>query len=324
MAIEIKYQTKQEFKKYQLTSKVKIENVTYELDESEPVRHGGNSFVLKAYREYDTKTEYAIKFMLQGKKNERKLIKKINDAYQKSDSFIRIIAEDRVEFSEFSYSNMSDYRSDENAKKLTIDKTCYVMPYTSINLREYMCDNEVSFNDIKYYLLQLAKGLAELHKLNIKHLDIKPDNLLFGNGNFIYADFGSATTSAQCKTSDCSNTWPIPEYIEPCIDMRSTKIDAKKTDIFELGCIFYYLITKQFPIGYQTKGLDKLQVDRVLIKIIEEMLEYNQSSRLNDGEELYKRIAEYVGSSKKERQFNSTKHNILEVYNCMKRVFKFT
>lgn len=324
MAIEIKYQTKQEFKKYKLTSKIEIENVIYELDESEPVRHGGNSFVLKAYKEYDTTTEYAIKVMLQGKKNERKLIKKINETYKESDSFIRIISEDRVEFLEFSYENISDFRSDENSTKNIIDKTCYVMPYSSNNLREYMCDNEVNFNDIKYYLLQLAKGLAELHKLNIKHLDIKPDNLLFGNGNFIYADFGSATTNAQCKTSDCSNTWPIPEYIEPCIDMRSTKIDAKKTDVFELGCIFYYLITRQFPIGFQNRGLDKLQVDRVLVKIIEEMLEYNQSNRLNDGEELYKRIADYVGSTKQERQFNSVKQNIIESYNCIKKFFKLT
>jgi len=321
MAIEVKYQTKHEFKKYKIASKIEIANIIYEFDISELPKHGGNSFVLKAYKEYDTTTEYAIKFMLQGKKSERKLIKKINEAYKESDSFIRIIGEGKVKFSEFSYEDISDYRSDENSTKAIIEKTCYVMPYTGTNLREYMCDNEVSLNDIKYYLLQLAKGLAELHKLNIKHLDIKPDNLLFGNGNFIYADFGSATTSLQCKTSDCSNTWPIPEYIEPCIDMRTTKIDAKKTDIFELGCIFHYLVTRQFPIGHQSRELEKLKIDKTLAKIIEEMLSYNQLNRLKDGEELYKRIVEYAGSTKHEEQYNSIKQNIVEAYNCIKRIF---
>lgn len=321
MAIEIFYQTKNDYKKYKISSKIKIEGIVYELDESEPVKHGGNSFVLKAYKQYDTTTEYAIKFMLLGKKKERSLIKRINETYIESDSFVRIIGEGKIEFTEFSYETLSDFRSDENSKSLTIEKTCYVMPYAGMNLRQYMCDNEVSLNDIKYYLLQLSKGLAELHKLDIKHLDIKPDNLLFDNDNFIYADFGSATTSSQCKTSDCSNTWPIPEYIEPCIDMKTTKIDAKKTDIFELGCVFHYLVTRQFPIGHQMSQFKKLNIDNTLAKIIEEMLEYSQQERLKDGEELYNRISEYVGSSKNKEKYHSVINKLGDIYNCVKRVF---
>ena len=45
-------------------------------------------------------------------------------------------------------------------------------------------------------MVDLLNGLSEIHKKNIVHLDIKPDNILKGtNGKFKIGDLGMARIS---------------------------------------------------------------------------------------------------------------------------------
>ena len=92
----------------------------------------------------------------------------------------------------------------------------------------------------------VLRGMNELHKKNIVHLDIKPENILIGNsGKYKIADLGMARFLL--KISEADN---IPEgdcrYLSK--ELLSKEVlnnipDLKKSDIFSLGMTAYELIS---------------------------------------------------------------------------------
>lgn len=91
---------------------------------------------------------------------------------------------------------------------------------------------------------KLAAGLAYMHKKNIYHRDIKPDNILLTqdeNGvNAVYIDFGLATSK---KTSNIAGT---PGYFSP--DKWATGKHKSADDVWALGMTFYEMISpKNYP-----------------------------------------------------------------------------
>lgn len=118
------------------------------------------------------------------------------------------------------------------------------------------------FKNEREMLRQVTRGLAYLHNLGIVHRDIKPTNILIfvpSNGGTIIkpqirmADF-SLSKALNNGREDFTNTsvtnpagtkgWMAPEvYINERFDF--------KVDMFALGCIFGYLLSKEnvHPFG---------------------------------------------------------------------------
>ena len=46
---------------------------------------------------------------------------------------------------------------------------------------------------LKNIIIDIIKGLKAIHKKNIIHRDIKPDNIIKSNGNYKILDFGVST-----------------------------------------------------------------------------------------------------------------------------------
>lgn len=97
---------------------------------------------------------------------------------------------------------------------------------------------------------ECAIGVYYLHQLGIVHRDIKPLNVLVDvDGGIRITDFGLAKT-LDPQSSSFSNSmikgsagWQAPEMI------KNTKRLSKAVDIFTLGCLFYYIATRQHPYG---------------------------------------------------------------------------
>jgi len=106
-------------------------------------------------------------------------------------------------------------------------------------------------------LRQITKGLKHLHELEIVHRDIKPTNILIGTDGgkpiMKLADL-SVSKELQKDRKDFTNTsvtnpsgtrgWMAPEVYE--FDRFDFKVD-----IWALGCIFGYTLTKgnEHPFG---------------------------------------------------------------------------
>lgn len=113
---------------------------------------------------------------------------------------------------------------------------------------------------------QSALGLHHLHKLNIVHRDIKPQNILIsfpmkpsGERKVMISDFGlskqlsnldTCHTSSAMRYFDGTQGWMAPEIVNAKISEDKTLVPTKSADIFSLGCVFYYIISDgQHPFG---------------------------------------------------------------------------
>src|SRR5262249_44838474 len=119
------------------------------------------------------------------------------------------------------------------------------------------------------YIKQTANGLRAAHALGMVHRDIKPSNLLVQRrglhedapGLIKINDFGLARLHAPEVSADAPNhagtilvkqntVMGTPDYLSPeqARDLHSADI---RSDLYSLGCTFYYLLTGRvvFPGG---------------------------------------------------------------------------
>ncbi len=111
-----------------------------------------------------------------------------------------------------------------------------------MNLKEAI---QTNFSNGNSYLLQLADGLRHIHRQGIEHRDIKPQNILLKtteSGEVILAisdfDLGHfAEEQSEHKKPYGTEGWAAPELWKGGV--RTTAVD-----VFSLGCVFYYVLTK--------------------------------------------------------------------------------
>jgi serine/threonine-protein kinase len=116
------------------------------------------------------------------------------------------------------------------------------------------------------YIRQAAVGLEYAHHQGLIHRDVKPSNLLVqqttAGPQVKILDFGlSLVTAGDANTGGgavgAANTvLGTPDYVSPEQARDQYSVDGR-SDLYSLGCAFYYLLTGEppFPGG---SGLDKL------------------------------------------------------------------
>jgi eukaryotic-like serine/threonine-protein kinase len=124
------------------------------------------------------------------------------------------------------------------------------------------------------YIKQTANGLQAAHALGMVHRDIKPSNLLVQRrtphehspGLLKISDFGLARLNAPPSGAAADHAGTIltkqntvmgtPDFLSPeqARDLHRADI---RSDLYSLGCTFYYLLTGQVPFPGGT-ALEKL------------------------------------------------------------------
>ena len=148
--------------------------------------------------------------------------------------------------------------------------------------------NQTGRLEILDALYQSTDGLSFLHSSGVIHRDVKPSNILIarsrdGSRRIVLSDFGLSkqidalhtSFSIQSQTGMVgTNGWMAPEMVENYFKMfedsknrkysgdegelqESQEIAAmdkkmrisRQVDIFSLGCVFYWCLTKEHPFG---------------------------------------------------------------------------
>lgn len=95
--------------------------------------------------------------------------------------------------------------------------------------------------------IRLMKGLAALHRLDIAHRDIKPDNLHLGvDGRLRILDLGVALSPGEAS-SPAGGSPGTPSYMAP--DLFAGAPAEMAHDLYAAGVTLYHLLTRKYPYG---------------------------------------------------------------------------
>ena len=99
-------------------------------------------------------------------------------------------------------------------------------------------------------MIQVARGIARAHDLEVIHRDLKPENIFLahrsdGTDLVKLLDFGIARSAQDSRLTGVGEVFGTPQYLAP---ERITSIDAGGSqDLYALGVIFFEMISGTLP-----------------------------------------------------------------------------
>jgi len=121
-----------------------------------------------------------------------------------------------------------------------------------ITLKSYVkSQTQISFD----ILWGISSGVAYLHQHNIAHRDLKPDNIIMKGEVPVIIDFGFGCINDKTSKLHCYGSAGTPIYMDPQL-LRSGVPDYFKADIYSMGSIFYFILSKKLP--FPAKNIDEL------------------------------------------------------------------
>ena len=102
--------------------------------------------------------------------------------------------------------------------------------------------DQLSNEDCFHYLRQICLALDYVHKQNVIHRDLKPQNILLLGKNVKICDFGIAKITKKEKTT-LTRIAGTPGYMAPEILDEEENIDCK-VDIWSLGVIIHQMFAR--------------------------------------------------------------------------------
>ncbi|KAJ7682931.1 kinase-like domain-containing protein, partial [Mycena rosella] len=134
---------------------------------------------------------------------------------------------------------------------------CMVSPWMKHgHVLKYLAEH--GRDDVDKLLLQVAKGLAYLHSMNIVHGDLRGTNILVSDAcNACLADFGLTTVVDTTSTTNAALTstanhagsarWFAPELIQPTSFGCEKFMRTTASDVYAFACVCLELHTGSPP-----------------------------------------------------------------------------
>jgi len=150
-----------------------------------------------------------------------------------------------------------------------------IMPRYSMSLRQYLMRHihEISFARVVSFALTIATTLADLHRGEIVHRDLKASNVMLDDNEQCYIiDFGTAKFGLSNKT--ILGTAPLPPEIVNAYFKRDNGFvyyDGAAADVYSFGLLLYEMLPKP--------SYDRLDNDALLN--LEKLLGSNPQSDAN-------------------------------------------
>jgi len=176
---------------------------------------------------------------------------------------------------------------------------CIIMEYVEgENLDSYLHrKGKLTNQEAEVIIRQVASALAYLHKKDIVHRDIKPQNFkINSNGKVTMLDFGIAKAKYTPKLTQQGFAVGTTEYMAP--EQFQQQAD-RRSDIWSLGVLAYELVTGYLPFEannpvtlrakiekgtFTNPNIMVPQISDKLNLVIEKSLRLNPAGRITAGE----------------------------------------
>ena len=110
---------------------------------------------------------------------------------------------------------------------------------------------KASVTQVRGSITQIARGLRYMHRMEMIHQDLKPDNVIIDKNNtLIIIDFGSTKVAGLAEIKSVvehSNILGTANYAAP--EYFIGKKGTNQSDIYSLGIIAYEMFTGKLPYG---------------------------------------------------------------------------
>ena len=130
-------------------------------------------------------------------------------------------------------------------------------------------DSRFSPSEVGKFMLDITRGVSQLHKRDIIHRDLKSDNIftvLTRDGDVSRCVVGDFDSAKRTRSQGAANTLVgTPGWMAP--EVFTGERYGPACDIWSMGIVLYELITMQRPYGslpftFITSPLPTLQIDR--------------------------------------------------------------
>ena len=141
---------------------------------------------------------------------------------------------------------------------------CLVSKYCEYDLQGFSLLTDISVVQFKSIVRQLCVALSAVHGCGYMHRDVKPENILITARNEVkLTDFGLARSYKDVSRQPLSADVGTRSYQAPELLLGSREY-GPEIDIWSLGCVLYYLITKEllFPVNNRNDVLNSLVTKR--------------------------------------------------------------
>lgn len=103
-----------------------------------------------------------------------------------------------------------------------------------------------------HVMIQIARGIARAHDLEIIHRDVKPENVFLcrrddGSDLVKILDFGIARSRQDTRLTNQGELFGTPQYMAP--ERITGKDPGSSSDIYALGVVFYEMLTGALPFS---------------------------------------------------------------------------
>jgi serine/threonine protein kinase/HEAT repeat protein len=125
-------------------------------------------------------------------------------------------------------------------------------------LEDIIMRGALTLEDFDSLVRQVLEGMSAAHEQGIIHLDLKPGNLMVqglnaGRFQVKILDFGLAKTAQQPVQQDTDEQGGLFGSVHFMAPEQFERADVDvRTDIYALGCIFYYALTQKYPFSGDT------------------------------------------------------------------------
>ncbi|KAM4622757.1 serine/threonine-protein kinase 17A-like [Discoglossus pictus] len=216
----------------------------------------GKFAVVKKCMELATGNEYAAKFLRKRRKGE--------------DCRCDIVNEIAI----LEMARFSSYVVDLHEVYETNSEIILVMEYAAGGeiFNQCVADRDEAFTekDVIRLIRQILQGVHYLHRNNVVHLDLKPQNILLTRGEPLgdirIVDFG---LSRQVDTiKEVREILGTPEYVAP--EVLNYEPISTATDMWSVGVLTYVMLTGESPFLGETKQETFLNISQVNIQYSDE------------------------------------------------------
>jgi len=241
---------------------------------------GAMGVVYKAVQ-ISTGREVAIKVLLRKFQDDRKYLERFKREYTNA--------------GRLSHSNIIEFVDAGQASKEQGGYYYFAMEYVDGETLQEILDRQESLPEQEAVRVgtEIGRALAHAHSLNIKHRDIKPDNIMISRtGAIKLTDLGLAKEELDSSVTQAGMTIGTPHYMSP-EQARGLELDAR-SDMYSLGATLYHLLTGRPPFEGKSAAI-------VMMKHIEEQLPSPQEIKPDISDDICVVIGKMMAKDPKDR-----------------------